>query len=634
MSRIRIPRPWLRIPPLALAVTAVLVAASAASGAAPVRVAGVDTGGYPEIRVTVVAPPGSAQPALREDGVPVTGLDAHNLGRAKSVVLLIDNSQSMSGKPLADAVAAARTFIGAKGAGDRIEVVAFGHQALALTRFSNSTADADAALRALKPDKTAGTALFDAIALASRKLAAERQPGHVIIVLTDGRDVSSRATFGRAVNAAHRAGASIYPIGISGPDYTPEPLRDLAGRTGGSYHAAASTKQLAGIYRSIGTTLSHTWELRYPTAQRPGDSFTVSASIRGVGRGTAPVALAGLGPAAATPPPSKILPGGVWASPVLPLFVALLVGFLILLSCGFVIAARHGLWVRARLEPHLGQPKRVRKAQRKRESRPLFQQVVAATEHAFANVKQFRYLQHLIQRSDLPLRASELLYICIGSGLLVGLLAAALVPSMLAALALMGIAGAIPVLFVKFKAGMRIKAFDNQLPDLLITIAASLKAGHSFRHAIQAVVDEGAQPTAKEFTRVLSETQLGRPMDQALGDMSERVGSKNLTFVITAVTIQRQVGGSLAGLFDMVAETVRQRQQFARKVRGLTAMGRMSAYVLIGLPFFIALAVTVINPSYMSPLFHSSTGHMLMILGFVMMGLGSTILNKMVSFKV
>jgi tight adherence protein B len=205
---------------------------------------------------------------------------------------------------------------------------------------------------------------------------------------------------------------------------------------------------------------------------------------------------------------------------------------------------------------------------------------------------------------------------------------------MLAALVLMGVAAAIPVLFVKFKAGMRIKAFDNQLPDLLITIAASLKAGHSFRHAIQAVVDEGAQPTAKEFTRVLSETQLGRPMDQALGDMSERVGSKNLTFVITAVTIQRQVGGSLAGLFDMVAETVRQRQQFARKVRGLTAMGRMSAYVLIGLPFFIALAVTVLNPSYMSPLFHTSTGHMLILLGFAMMGLGSTILNKMVSFKV
>ena len=86
---------------------------------------------------------------------------------------------------------------------------------------------------------------------------------------------------------------------------------------------------------------------------------------------------------------------------------------------------------------------------------------------------------------------------------------------------------------------------------------------------------------------MLTETRLGRPMDEALAEMAERVGSKNFRFVITAVTIQRQVGGSLAGLFDMVADTVRQRQQFARKIRALTAMGRMSAYVLVGLPFFL-----------------------------------------------
>ena len=187
MKRIR--RPWLRIPPLALAVSLALVATATASRAAPVRVVGVDTGGYPELRVTVVAPPGSAQPTLRENGAPVTGLEAYNLGRAKSVVLLIDNSQSMSGKPLTDAVAAARTFIAAKGINDRVEVIAFGHEALALTRFSSSTADADAALADLRPDKTSGTALWDAVALASRKLAKEDQPGHVIILLTDGRDV-------------------------------------------------------------------------------------------------------------------------------------------------------------------------------------------------------------------------------------------------------------------------------------------------------------------------------------------------------------------------------------------------------------------------------------------------------------
>ena len=81
---------------------------------------------------------------------------------------------------------------------------------------------------------------------------------------------------------------------------------------------------------------------------------------------------------------------------------------------------------------------------------------------------------------------------------------------------------------------------------------------------------------------MLTETRLGRPMEDALAEMAERVGSKNFEFVITAVTIQRQVGGSLAGLFDMVADTVRARQQFARKIKGLTAMGRASAYVLIG----------------------------------------------------
>jgi tight adherence protein B len=630
----RIRRPWLRIPPLALAATIVLAAASAASAAAsPVRIVGVDTGRYPELRVTVVAPHGSGQPVLREDAAPVSGVEAYNLGSAKSVVLVIDNSQSMSGRPLRDAVAAARTFVAAKNAADRVEVIAFGHEALALTRFSNASDDADAALRSLRPDKTAGTALWDAVALASRKLAAERQPGHVIILLTDGRDVSSTTSFRKAVKAAQRAGASVYPIGISGPDFTPDPLRNVAAQTGGSYHEASSTKQLAGIYTSIGTTLSHTWELRYPTSERPGDSFTLTASIAGAGSSRAPVVLTGLGASAVTASPSNILPRGVWASPMMPIFISLAVGFLILLACGFVFAARHGLWIRSRLEPHLGQTKLVRKTRRKREAVSLFQRVVSITERTFANVRQFRYMQRLIVRADLPLRASELGYICIGSGLILGLFGAVAFGSSVGAFALMLIGAAIPIFYVKFKAGSRIKAFDNQLPDLLITIAASLKAGHSFRHAIQAVVDEGAQPTAKEFSRVLSETQLGRPMDQALGDMADRVGSKNLTFVINAVTIQRQVGGSLAGLFDMVAETVRQRQQFARKVRGLTAMGRMSAYVLVGLPFFMAFSITLVNPSYMTPLYHTGAGHAMVALSLALMTVGSLILKKMVAFK-
>ena len=216
---------------------------------------------------------------------------------------------------------------------------------------------------------------------------------------------------------------------------------------------------------------------------------------------------------------------------------------------------------------------------------------------------------------------------------MLGLFGAVLGMSSLLTLALMAIGVGAPVGFVSFKAKSRVRKFENQLPDLLITMAASLKAGHSFRQGVQSVVEEGAEPAASEFKRVLTETQLGKPMDAALANMAERVGSENFTFVITAVTIQRQIGGSLSGLFDMVAETVRQRQQFGRKVKSLTAMGRMSAYVLVGLPFFLAGSVTLMNPLYMAPLWHTGTGQKMVVAGLVMIAIGSLMLKKIASFR-
>jgi tight adherence protein B len=147
------------------------------------------------------------------------------------------------------------------------------------------------------------------------------------------------------------------------------------------------------------------------------------------------------------------------------------------------------------------------------------------------------------------------------------------------------------------------------------------------------VVDEGHPPANEEIKRVLTETSLGRPMDDALAEMAERLGSKNFEFAITAVTIQRQVGGSLATLFDMVADTVRQRQQFARKIRALTAMGRMSAYTLVSIPFLLAGGLTLINRPLMAPLYQTHAGRMLILLGLGMMSVGSLILKKIVSFR-
>jgi tight adherence protein B len=619
----------------ALVGVALLAASAVAAPAtlAGVAITGVDTSGYPEVRLTVVEPLGSSTPQLTENGRPAAGVQAVNLGRTKSVVLAVDRSQSMTGVALSDATSAAEAFVAAKAPADRVEVIGFGRRAFALTRFSSSTADAGAALGQLRVDDTSGTAVWDAVVMAARGLRHEDRPGHLIILLTDGRDVSSSASFAQAVAAARAARAAVYTIGISGPDFTPAPLRALSRQTGGVFHVASSSAQLASLYASIARSLAGTWQLRYPTAARPGAIVRLEAASN-AGSGKHAVAIPRTGVSGAEPtPPSTVLPRSAWSSRLAPVVVALLAGLLMLVACAFVLAARSGVWLNARLAPHLGPTARRSKARKKRDRKSLLRGVFAATEQAFANVKQFRALQRMLTRADLPLLAAELLYICLGSGVVLGLLAGVMGAPSVLVLCFMLVGAAVPISWVAFKAGGRVKAFDNQLPDLLITIAASLKAGHSFRHAIQAVVDEGAEPAAKEFRRVITETRLGRPMDAALAEMSERIGSKNLSFVLNAVTIQRQIGGSLAGLFDMVAETVRQRQQFARKIRGLTAMGRLSAYVLAGLPFLVAIAVTVINPTYMAPLWHSRVGHDLVAVGIVMLATGTVILKKIVSFR-
>ena len=280
---------------------------------------------------------------------------------------------------------------------------------------------------------------------------------------------------------------------------------------------------------------------------------------------------------------------------------AALVGVLVLGAFAFAFASPRGAWLKGRLEPHLDTRRRAEK-RTGRDRLKIAAGLFRATENALGNFKPWLRLQHTIERADIPLRTVELVYVMLAAGFVAGLVTAGFTQSVpMIALGLFG-GTAIPYFVVSIKAKQRVKAFENQLPDLLVTMAAGLKAGHSFRQSLQSVVDEDQPPASKELGRVLTETRLGRPMDEALADMAHRVGSKNFEFVITAVTIQRQVGGSLAGLFDMVADTVRNRQQFAKKIKGLTAMGRASAYVLVGLPVFVAGMLTVVNPDVHAPL--------------------------------
>ena len=607
---------------LILAALAVLLVPAAASASTHVR--SVDSSGYPHVRLTVVTGSPDQVPSLREDGKPAAGLRVDNLGREKSIAVLVDRSRSMKGASLEDASAAARAFIASKPRADRVAVVAFGSRPVQLTGFSSAPDDAETALATLAIDKRQGTALYDAVTTASSMLAREPTAGRVILLVTDGTDVSSRATLERAVDAARAAQAAIYAVAIEGPQFDPAALKHLAETTGGVERGAASSASLRAIYATIAQEFRRTWQIDYLTAGRPGDKLDLAVGDANVAYTlpghSDPVRGSWLPHAAYGPTGTAVL-GGI-------------VGALVLGAIGLFLVSRRKGRLHDRLAPHLGQDEQKEKPRLKTRDRYAVLAVLfRVTERAFSQTRQWRKVQGLLDRADLPLRAVELFYVMLALSFGLGLLLAVAGASPL--LILLGFAVGVlgPLLFVAFKANRRAAAFEDQLPDLLMSIASTLKAGHSFKQGIQAVVDEDIEPAGKELKRVLAESRLGRPLEESLAQMAERLKSENFAFIVTAVNVQNQVGGSLAGLFDTVADTVRQRQQFARKIKGLVAMGKMSAYVLVGLPFFVAGALTLLNPAYMSPLFHTPTGRNLVMVALVMMVIGGAFLRKIISFR-
>jgi tight adherence protein B len=602
-----------------------------AAARADVRITSVRATDAQKVAATVVtSAPTTRPPTLRENGKPVAGLVAENLADGKSVVLAIDRSQSMKGAAFRNAIAAARAFVRAKPPTDRLAIVSFGSKAVQLTRFSSATIDADTALRGLSIDTRQGTALNDALALAAQAAGAEESPARVVVLLTDGTDTTSEIGETAAAAQLRRAGVSVYPIALESEQFSPVTLRRIAEQTGGTYRGTASPAELRQMYAGIAAELSRTWRLEFLTSAHEGETRTLVARAGPLGSAsrmfTARGAAAGGG--------ATLLPASFYESTAGTFAVAGIAAGLVLLGVALFFAARRGSWLRGRVAPHVKTYETRRAKKEERDRMAAAAELFRATERSFGHTRLWRRLQSMLERADLPLRTVELVYICAGAGAFAGLVVAVLAlpaPFILAALA----AGSfLPVAFVIFKGKKRLAGFEEQLPDILLTVAASLKAGHSFKQSMQSVVDEGRPPASVEFKRVLTEMQLGRPMDEALAEAGERVGSKDFQFVITAVTIQRQVGGSLAGLMDMVADTVRSRQQFARKVKGLTAMGRASAYVLVALPFFLTGALTLMNAEYMSPLFTTGSGHMLIMISLGSMTIGSLMLKKIVSFKV
>ena len=188
-------------------------------------------------------------------------------------------------------------------------------------------------------------------------------------------------------------------------------------------------------------------------------------------------------------------------------------------------------------------------------------------------------------------------------------------------------------LFVRFKTSRRQTAFADQLDDSLQLMASSLRAGHSIMRAMDSVSHEAASPTSEEFTRLVNETRVGRDLTEALDEIAERTASEDFAWVAQAIAIQREVGGNLAEVLDAVGHTIRERNAIRRQVKALSAEGKLSAIVLMALPFGIIAFISMTNPGYLAGFTESAAGYIMLAVAAVMMTLGGLWLKNTVKIR-
>ncbi|MBC8099548.1 MAG: type II secretion system F family protein [Armatimonadetes bacterium] len=192
-----------------------------------------------------------------------------------------------------------------------------------------------------------------------------------------------------------------------------------------------------------------------------------------------------------------------------------------------------------------------------------------------------------------------------------------------------------PRIFVSRKVSQRLIAFETQLPDTLGLWVNALRSGYSVLQAMEAISRDAPEPTKAEFRRVVQEVQLGIDMSDALGHMLERVESDDLDLVITAVNIQREVGGNLSEILEVIGGTIRERIKLKGEIRVLTSQGRITGLLISFLPIVLALFLNAINPGYMGQMFSDrACGWPMLGAGLALIGMGTAMIQKIVDVQI
>ncbi|HET7699179.1 MAG TPA: type II secretion system F family protein [Vicinamibacterales bacterium] len=239
-----------------------------------------------------------------------------------------------------------------------------------------------------------------------------------------------------------------------------------------------------------------------------------------------------------------------------------------------------------------------------------------------------------IEQSGVRVSISGLLLIAFASALVFGFIASAALRMAIGWLGGGALGFAIPFVYLRVKRTRRLRAFEEAFPEALDLISRALKAGHAFATGLKMVADEMPEPIGPEFRKTFDEQNFGLPLKDALANLTVRIPLLDVRFFSTAVLIQRETGGNLSEILENLAHVVRERFKILRQVRVYTAHGRLTGYVLLGLPVFLAIALAFINPEHMQLLFTERLGHMMLGATVIMQTVGYFWIKQVVKIEV
>jgi len=255
---------------------------------------------------------------------------------------------------------------------------------------------------------------------------------------------------------------------------------------------------------------------------------------------------------------------------------------------------------------------------------PLLCNLERHLDHAGIKTKVTYFLFQIIAGSLLAFSLFYLFgykYMPFKLSFILAILAAALVPG-------------IAALLINYKKGQRLIAFTEQMPDVLMMISRSLRAGHSMNSAIELVGTEMANPTGELFKIAYDQQKLGLRLIDTLANMTNRIESLDLRFFITAVSIHSEVGGNLAEILDKLGDTIRERIKIRRQIRVYTAQGRLSGYVLAVMPLVAFFMMNIMLPGYEKQLFTDKLGNIMLITAFTLQLIGYLIIKRIIEIRI